>query len=146
MNAKEFVDTNILVYSFDLSAGPKREIAFGLIERLARERTGCLSVQVLQEFYVTMTKKLSMPPDDAARQIERFGYWTIHRPGVSDVLAACKTHREHHVSFWDAMVVESASRLGCRILWSEDLSDGGKWQAVTVLNPFARTTVALDPG
>lgn len=140
MNAKEFLDTNILVYAFDLSAGPKRDIAIGLIERLARERTGCLSVQVLQEFYVTMTKKLSMPPEDAARQIERLGHWNIHRPGVADVLAACKTHREYPVSFWDAMVVQSASRLGCRILWSEDLSDGGKWHAVTVLNPFAQAS------
>ena len=139
MNANEFVDTNILVYAFDLSAGPKREIALGLIERLARERTGCASVQVLQEFYVTVTKKLSMPPDEAARQIERLGYWNIHRPGVADVLAACRTHREHPVSFRDAMVVESANRLGCRVLWSEDLSDGRQWGNATVRNPFALT-------
>ena len=139
MSVKEFVDTNVLVYAFDLSAGSKREIAISLIERLAVERTGCLSVQVLQEFYVTMTKKLSMPPDDAARQVERFGYWNIHRPGVADVLAACRTHREHPVSFWDAMVVESANRLGCRVLWSEDLSDGRQWANVTVCNPFAPT-------
>jgi predicted nucleic acid-binding protein len=139
MSVKEFLDTNILVYAFDLSAGSKREIAISLIERLSQERTGCASVQVLQEFYVTVTKKLSMLPDDAARQIERLGYWSIHRPGVADVLAACKAHREHSVSFWDAMVVESASRLGCRILWSEDLSNGGEWGKVTVRNPFNPT-------
>ncbi len=144
MSVNEFLDTNILVYAFDLSAGSKREISISLIERLSLERAGCASVQVLQEFYVTMTRKLSMPPDDAARQIERFGYWNIHRPGVDDVLAACKAHREQSVSFWDAMVVRSAAQLGCRILWSEDLSDGRQLKGVTIRNPFAGPPEPLD--
>ena len=91
-----------------------------------------------------MTKNLSMPPDAAARQIQRFGYWSIHRPGVDDVLAACQAHREQSVSFWDAMVVRSAAQLGCQILWSEDLRDSRQMGGVTIRNPFARQAEPLD--
>ena len=136
MSGKEFVDTNILIYAFDLTAGKKRDAAAALIERLWIERIGCVSVQVLQEFYVTATKKLSMPSADAAAQIERLGNWMIHRPALNDVLSAIRMHREKKISFWDAMILHSAISLDCTLVWSEDLSDGQHWNGLAVQNPF----------
>ncbi len=137
MNAREFVDTNVFIYAFDSSAGRKRAVAAGLLERLWSERTGCVSLQVLQEFYVTATSKLGMAASDAAQQTERLGKWTVHRPSFDDVLSAIELHRRRQVAFWDALIVRSAMRLDCAILWTEDLSDGQRWDAVTVRNPFA---------
>ncbi len=137
MNGRQFVDTNILVYAFDLTAGEKRTLATSLVERLWAEHSGCLSLQVLQEFYVTTTKKLGMPAADAARQIARFANWKTHRPALEDILAAIDLHQRRRIAFWDAMVVRSAMTLDCSVLWSEDLSHGEKWEGVLVQNPFA---------
>jgi predicted nucleic acid-binding protein len=142
MNDKEFVDTNVLIYALDRSAGRKRTIALELLERLWEDRRGCVSLQVLQEFYATATKKLGMPPADAARQVERLGAWTVHRPSLQDLLAAIELHRRRQVPFWDALILRSAIGLGCSTLWTEDFSDGQKWDLVTVRNPF----IAPQPG
>jgi predicted nucleic acid-binding protein len=136
MNDKEFVDTNILVYAFDRTAGAKRETAAALLTRLWSERAGCISVQVVQEFYVTTTTKLKMPRDEALAQVERFGKWALHRPGFDDILAAIQLHRTKKVSFWDAMILRSAMASGCSLLWTEDLGDGQKWDGLVVRNPF----------
>lgn len=136
MSGREFVDTHVLVYAFDRSAGRKRAAAIELLERLWLERTGCLSLQVLQEFYVTTTRKLSMPRSEAQAQVERLGKWRVHRPSLEDVLEAIQVHRRLHISFWDALILRSASQLGCSLLWSEGLKDGLKLDAVVVRNPF----------
>ena len=136
MNGREFVDTNVLIYAFDRTAGKKRETAATLLARLWSDRIGYLSLQVLQEFYVTATKKLKMAPAEAYAQIDRFGKWTVHRPEVDDVLVAIQLHREKKISFWDAMILRSAMSSGCDLLWSEDLSDGQRWDGVIVRNPF----------
>lgn len=136
MNGREFVDTNILIYAFDRSAGRKRDAAVALLDRLWNGREGCVSLQVLQEFYVTSTRKLSMPARDALTQVERLGKWTVHRPDFEDVTAAIQLHQAGNISFWDALIVRSAQRLGCGVLWSEDLADAQRWEALTVRNPF----------
>ncbi|MCW5982071.1 MAG: PIN domain-containing protein [Bryobacteraceae bacterium] len=138
MSGREFVDTNILVYAFDRTAVAKREAAIELLERLWLEHTGCVSLQVLQEFYVATTRKLSMPPDHAKAQVERLGKWRVHRPALEDVLASIESHRRKRISFWDALILRSASQLGCSVLWSEDLKDGVAWDAVIVRNPFLK--------
>jgi predicted nucleic acid-binding protein len=144
MNAGEFLDTNILVYAADKGAGPKRDIALDLLEMVGATRTACLSVQVLQEYYVTVTKKLALPKRDALGHVERLGRWRVHRPTVGDIIAACQAHDSQPISFWDAMILRSASQMGCQVVWSEDLTDGWEWQGVTVRNPFARTAEPLD--
>jgi predicted nucleic acid-binding protein len=100
-----------------------------------------LSVQVLQEFYVTATRKLTMPAEDALRQVERFGKWTVHRPDVSDVVHAVRLHTDHQISYWDAMIVRSATQLGCTVLWSEDFNEGQVWGSLGVRNPFRQAEV-----
>lgn len=138
--ALEFVDTNILVYAHDQSAGEKHAAARELVSRLWETRQGCLSVQILQEFYVTVTRKVAQPlkPEEAAEIIRDLSFWRTHAPSAEDVLGAIDVQRHYHTSFWDAMVIHSAACLGCKIIWSEDLSDGQMYDAVQVKNPFAR--------
>ncbi len=132
----EFVDSNILVYAFDRTAGAKREKAAELLMRLSSDRVGCTSIQVLQEFYVVVTKKKGMSSLDAAAEISRFAKWKVHRPEPNDVLLAIRLHREKSLSFWDAMILRSAMSCDCSILWSEDFSHGQVWSGLTVRNPF----------
>ena len=135
---REFVDTSVLVYAFDASAGAKQAGAQRLVERLWTTGTGCLSVQVLQEFFVIVTRKVAEPLsiDDAASRVREFATWKIFVPTVEDVLAAIALHQQAQLSFWDAMVVEAATQSGCHVLWTEDLNDGQLLRGVRVRNPF----------
>lgn len=133
----EFVDTNIFVYAHEGGAGLKHDKAVDLITRLFDEQAGAVSIQVLAEFYVTATKKLGMKSEEAEEAIADLGSWTIHRPAHGDVLRACKIQRQHKIRWWDALIIQSASELGCEILWSEDLAAGKHYGALTVQNPFA---------
>ena len=136
--SRQFVDANVLVYSFDPSAADKAQRAKDLLDRLWKERIGCVSLQVLQEFFVSVTKKLEFPLSalEAARKVATFAEWTLHIPDKTDLLAAIELHQELRISFWDAMIVQSARRLGCRLLWTEDLNDGQTYAGVTVRDPF----------
>lgn len=135
---RQFVDTNVLVYAHDVSAGAKHQQARALLEELWGTGNGCLSVQVLQEFFVTVTRKVACPLDEdsAARIIAYLARWTMFVPDVADVLEAIRLHKRHGLSFWDAMVVRGASHLGCSVLWSEDLNPGQVLEGVAVRNPF----------
>ena len=134
----QFVDTNILIYAHDLSAGHKHTRARELIRELWRSGEGCLSIQVLQEFYVNVTQKVSKPltPDVAAQIIADLGVWQVHRSGVEDVLDAVRLQGRYQISFWDAMIVVSATQLGCQTIWSEDLNPGQVYGQATVASPF----------
>jgi predicted nucleic acid-binding protein len=134
----QFVDTNVLIYAHDGSAGVKHVRARDLLRDLWQSGAGCLSVQVLQEFYVNVTQKVAKPltPDVAAHIIADLSVWQVHCPGVDDVLDAIRLQARYQISFWDAMMVASAIHLGCGRLWSEDLNPGQVYGAVTVANPF----------
>ncbi|RPJ85071.1 MAG: PIN domain-containing protein [Acidobacteria bacterium] len=136
-----FVDTNVLVYAHDRSAGPKQELAKKLLDDLWRAGGGSISVQVLQEFYVAVTRKVPHPlgSDDAEAIVRDLAAWQVFVPGADDVLAAIRLHRRLHVSFWDALILHSAAALGCDEVWSEDLNAGEVFDGVTVRNPFAPT-------
>ncbi len=136
-----FVDTNILVYAHDTSEGLKREVARGVITALWASRSGCVSVQVLQELFVTLTRKVSLPLSARAATtvVEDLTAWTLHAPNGRDILAAIAVHERAWVTFWDAMILTSARSLGCRVLYSEDLGAGQRDDGVLVVNPFAET-------
>jgi predicted nucleic acid-binding protein len=142
--AREFVDANILVYAFDASAGKKRIAAEQLLASLWETGTGCLSVQVLQEFFVTVTRKVADPlsVDEAADRIREFTTWKVFAPAADDVLAAIALHKQAKVSFWDAMVVQAAAESGCDTLWTEDLNDGQVLRGVRIRDPFAADQAA----
>jgi len=136
--AREFLDTNVLVYAYDRSAGEKHRRALHLLEQLATRKDGALSIQVLQEFFVTVTTRLPkpLPVRDAAAIVSDLGALLTLAPGVTDVLAAIDMHDRLQVSFWDAMILRSASVLRCALVWSEDLAHGRRYDDVEVRNPF----------
>lgn len=141
MNAepqRDFVDTNVLVYAFDSSAGRKQRAAQALVERLWESNTGCVSVQVLQEFFVTVTKKVAkpLPVAEAKARIREFAAWRVFAPTSDDIRAAIDLHVQATIGFWDAMIVLAAAESGCDVLWTEDLSDGRLLQGVRIRNPF----------
>ena len=133
-----FMDTNILVYAYDRSAGRKHTAAARLVEQCWEIENGCLNIQVLQEFYVTVTQKIARPLEyRTARQvIADLAQWHIHVPEAKDILQAIDLQETYQLSFWDAMVLQSATSLGCAQLLSEDLSHGETYGAVKVINPF----------
>ena len=134
-----FVDTNVLVYSYDADAGQKHDTARSVLIDLWGSRTGAVSTQVLQEFYVTVTRNLPEPlAKRAARDvIDTYQAWPVHRPGVDDVIMASELEERHQLSFWDALVIVSAQRSGARTLLSEDLQDGRRVGELVIVNPFA---------
>lgn len=142
MNAeppREFVDANVLVYAFDSSAGRKQQAAQALLERLWESGTGCVSVQVLQEFFVTVTKKVArpLPVEEAKTRIRELKAWRVFAPSADDVLAAIDLHAGAQIAFWDALIVLAAAESGCDVLWTEDLNDGQQLQGVRIRNPFS---------
>ncbi len=141
MNAdlqREFVDANVLVYAFDSSAARKQQAAQQLLERLWESNTGCVSVQVLQEFFVTITKKVPrpLPVDDAKARIREFAAWTVFTPSADDIVAAIDLQTEAKIGFWDAMIVLAAAESECDVLWTEDLNDLQLLRGVRIRNPL----------
>jgi predicted nucleic acid-binding protein len=136
-----FVDTNVLVYAYDCSAGDKHTVSAQLIEQCWKNENGCTSMQVLQEFFITVTQKINKPLDEqTARQIVAdLAHWRLHIPDVSDLLQAIDYQQNYQLSFWDAMIVQSAAHLGCAQLLSEDLNHGQRFGEVQVMNPFKGT-------
>lgn len=141
MNAepqRDFVDANVLVYAFDSSAGRKQQAARALLERLWESNSGCISIQVLQEFFVTVTKKVAkpLPVEEAKARVREFAAWSVFAPAPEDVVAAIDLHAQAKIGFWDAMIVVAAAESGCDVLWTEDLSDGQSLRGVRIRNPF----------
>lgn len=132
----EFVDTNILVYAHDGGAGARHGQAVELLRRLTEDGSGALSIQVLAEFYIVATKKLGMTSQEAQEVLADLGAWIIHRPAHADLLQAARLHRRYAISWWGALILNSAAEMGCRVLWTEDLSDGRRYGSVTVRDPF----------
>ena len=136
--ARAFVDSNVLVYAYDRTAAAKAAQAGALVEELWRTGAGALSIQVLQEFFVTVTKRLRerLPVSDARRTVASLGRWRTHEPKVADLLEAVDIQRDFQISFWDAMIIRSAACLGCDVLFTEDLNHGQVYRGVRVENPF----------
>lgn len=133
-----FVDTNVLLYAHDREAGRKREVARELLQRLWGTRRGALSTQVLQEFYVNATRKLPKPlsAPRARTVIERYATWRVHSIQPADIIAASELEKRHRQSFWDALVIVSACRIGALTLVSEDLQHGRRIAGLEIVDPF----------
>ena len=134
----QFVDTDILVYAHDRSAMSKHQRAEELVEELWGNHLGCLSLQVMQEFYVVTTQKIAKPleQETATRILRDLTQWNLHAPIAEDVLGAVGVQQRHGLSFRNAMILWSAQQLGCRILWSENMNEGLEYGNLRVLNPF----------
>ena len=133
-----FVDTNVLLYGYDRGAGQRHELAQRWLRELWRHRTGRLSTQVLQEFYVNAQRKLTprLPPGLAVRVLQRYRAWPVHSVAVPDVFEAFRVQQEQVLSLWDALIVVAAARSGATRLLTEDLNHGQVIEGVRVVNPF----------
>jgi len=142
MSVRTFVDTNILVYAHDLDAGEKNAVAKEIVSDLWNSRTGILSTQVLQEFYVTLTRKIPSPlkKGHARRIIGNYLSWDVALNDGRTILQASEIEETYNISFWDAMIISAAYAKNASILLTEDLNSGQKIEGVTVLNPFIDTT------
>ncbi|MGB8006568.1 MAG: PIN domain-containing protein [Terriglobales bacterium] len=137
MSVRSFFDTNVLVYTDDQAASAKQQIALDLVAVHLRNRTGVVSLQILQEYFVTITRKLNVAPQIARRKVELLAEFDVAAPNVADILAAIDLHRLHGLSFWDALVLRSAKQAGCSVLFSEDMQDAREIDGLRIVNPFA---------
>jgi predicted nucleic acid-binding protein len=146
MSDKHFVDTNILVYAYDQSAGLKHERARTLIEQLWDSGSGVLSTQVLQELCINLRRKVAKPlPVEEVRSILLdYSAWEVVVNTPSSILQALEIEVRYKISFWDALIVHAAESAGAAILYSEDLAKGQRYGAVRVVNPLLRSPGAGD--
>ena len=133
-----FVDTNILIYAYDTSAGIKHETAHTLLSSLWKNRNGVISTQVLQEFYVNVTRKIARPLEIASARmiIEDFATWDVVTIETDTILAAIDLQQLSALSFWDAMIMSAAASAGADVLLTEDLKHGQIIAGVKICNPF----------
>ena len=134
-----FVDANVLAYAFDKSSSPKKQVAQRLIEELMEEGRLRVSTQVLQELFVTLTRKVSRPCsiEEALAVLEDLAAWPLMVVDYAAIRAAAGLAGQAKISFWDALIVVSAARAGAEALYTEDLNDGQEILGVRISNPFA---------
>ncbi len=137
MSAKTFIDTNVLIYAHDTDAGAKQQIAKTVLGDLWSERTGVLSVQVLQEFYVNVTRKISPPlaKDLARLVVSSYAIW-CRGTTPTEIASAFRIEDESRIGFWDALIVSSALKSGATRILSEDLNAGQMIAGILIENPF----------
>jgi predicted nucleic acid-binding protein len=140
--SKSFVDTNVIVYAYDLTAGEKRSIAKKTIFDLWGSGRGLISTQILQELYVTLTRKIPRPLKTAPAKeiIEDMLAWDVAVNDGESILQAIALEARERLSFWDALVIVAAARSGADILLSEDLPAGRTIAGVRIVNPFLSST------
>jgi predicted nucleic acid-binding protein len=145
MIVKPFVDTNVLLYAYDKAAGARHETARLLMRALWQRGGGVLSTQVLQEFYVNVTRRIPQPlsPVAARRLLDGYCSWQVQQPDCRLVLRASEVQERHRLSFWDALIIAAAARGGADVLLSEDLNAGQVIEGVRVVNPFDETDPTL---
>jgi len=137
MSARSFLDTNVLVYADDKRAPAKQRRAVELLTKLRTDKAGVLSLQVLQEYFVTVTRKLGVDPATARRKVELLAEFDVVIPTVADVLAAIDLHRLHLMSFWDALILHSAKQSGCSVVLTEDMQHAQLISGLQIVNPFS---------
>jgi predicted nucleic acid-binding protein len=136
MPARSFFDTNVLAYTDDHDSPTKQSRALALFEEARRTGAGVVSTQVMQEYFVTVTRKLGVPVDVARRKVELFARLGLVVIDLADVLAAIDLHRLHQIAFWDALVVRAAQRANCSVLYTEDMQHGRRIDGLSIRNPF----------
>jgi len=137
MSDKTFVDTNVLIYAHDVDAKAKHDTAKRVLHELWSERAGVLSMQVLQEFYVNVTRKIPHPlsRESARLVVSAYTIWCVDAT-PAEISSAFRIEDESDIGFWDALIVAAAFKSGARRILSEDLNAGQIISGVRVENPF----------
>ena len=140
MRVQAFLDTNVLIYAVSSSPAEatKKERALELIEHTDFG----LSAQVLQEFYVNVTRKIALPltPDKAVALLEQFRCFPMVWTDYPLIVAGVETALRFGISYWDGTIIAAAERLGATTLYTEDLNHGQRYASVQAVNPFRSGT------
>ena len=133
-----FLDTNILVYAYDVDEKVKHQIAKDILVECWKSRSGALSTQVLQEFYVTITRKLpkKIPVPEARKILREFLAWPMYQIAPADIVKASELEEKSGYTFWDSLVITAAQNTNAEILYSEDMQDGQQIGDLKIINPF----------
>lgn len=144
MSDKSFVDTNVLIYAYDVDAGDKHAVAVRILTELWSTQLGILSTQVLQEFYVNVTRKIPSPlRRSIARGIVKdYIAWQVETVELEQVLLASELEERYQLSFWDALIVVAARKGGAAKILSEDLNASQTIDGVLIENPFVTTLIS----
>ena len=141
-----FVDTNVLVYARDPDHPEKHEHALEWVDHLWTSGDGRVSTQVLNEYYVTVTRRLTpgLSHDEARTDVEDLFAWDPQPIDTAIIQRALGLTETVSISYWDALIVAAAQQVGCTHLLTEALTDGQRIDTVTVISPFTRTPDALS--
>ncbi len=139
-----FLDTNIIVYAYDVSAGEKHLIARKVVVDLWDSGNGLLSTQVLQEFFVSVTKKIQKPLDIIRTKevVSDLMKWDVFVNDGETILGAIDTHQQYQYSFWDSMILYAAINGGASTLLSEDFTCGQTVLGTRIKNPFRNSLIS----
>ena len=138
MTDKVFVDTNILVYAHDLDASVKHDQAAEIVSQLWESRNGVLSTQVLQEFYVTLTRKVSstLSKLEARKLLQKYSNWQVVLNDSAIISQASEIEESYNLSFWDALIISAAYSQDVPMILTEDLTHGQIIEGILIKNPF----------
>ena len=139
--SKVFLDTNVLVYASDRDEPEKRRRARALLRATAGDGDGVISTQVVQEFFVAVTRKLAIDPLKAKAIVATFHPLELLEVSLEDINQAIDGVVLWQVSFWDALILTVAGRASCSVVYSEDLNAGQRYGGVEVKNPFVKAAV-----
>ena len=136
MTAKVFLDTNVLLYA--CSSAPADETKQAVAEQLILEADFAISAQVMQEFIANALRKKSLGISESQIEatMELLGYVPVLPITRELVLSAIEFRRRFQLSHWDACILAAAGKLGCAIVYSEDLNHNQDYDGIRVLNPF----------
>ena len=138
MSDKFFVDTNILIYAYDTEAGNKHESCKSIIRELWNDGNGVISTQVMQEFYVNVTRKIpkTLSFEQAQRILTQYEAWQVETIDAPLVNFASKIQERNQLSFWDSLIIATAVQGNVKILYSEDLNVGQIIEGIEIVNPM----------
>jgi len=138
LDDKTFIDTNIIIYAYDVSAGKKHQTAGDILADLWNSGRGIISIQVLQEFFVNVVQKIPKPMNrQKAREVVKdFLKWHVVVNKGDSIIEAIDISIKYGYTFWDSLIIEAAIAGGASVLISEDLQDGQVISGITIKNPF----------
>jgi predicted nucleic acid-binding protein len=138
MPDRVFLDTNVFVYLYDSDEPAKQARARALIERLSLSNNVFVSTQVLQEFYVTVTRKFAkqLTHEEIVLATRSLGDLPVVRVSVEMIFSAIELVRQLQLSFWDTLILQAALKAGCTLLFSEDMQHGQRIGSLRIENPF----------
>ena len=138
MPDRTFIDTNILVYAYDIDEPVKQARAREILKQGIEGETAVISVQVIGEFFTVVTKRIPNPlsAEEAEQVLDLLSILPVIDLDFRMVRHAIEIHRQHGIAYWDALIVAAAYRAECTQILTEDLNAGQSYEGVTVVNPF----------